>query len=174
MENEEYNPELPNYYNYKAKTSGKLDLVFEVNRDFNTYDNIYMCVYDVNTKGKYPFQRFLLINDVLDDSIGLPQLKFVKSHSSNDIINYSKVILFGLFMLTDYEKFDEKLEFNGIYNNENNIYIFYDITKCNIELNDIEKNNNNIWLALVDEIVNQKHLCNMKINNNVTKLFKVT
>ena len=178
MENEEYNPELPNYYNYKAKFSNKLNLTFD-SIDLNTYNNIYICVYDVINKGKYPFQRFILINDIIDESLVLPQLKFTKSYNSSfDILNYSKAILFGVLMqsdfkMTDYEKFDENLEFNGIYDNDNNLYLFYDITKCNIELNDIEKNNNTVWLALIDEIVNQKHLCNMKINENVTKFFKL-
>jgi len=178
MENEEYNPELPKYYNYKAKISNKLDLTLESIKDLNTYNNIYMCVYDVVNKGKYPFQRFILTNDIIYESLGFPQLKFIKNDSGFDILNYSKVILFGVLMqsdlnLTDYEKFDENLEFNGIYENDNNLYLFYDITKCNIELNDIEKNNNTIWLALIDEIVNHKHLCNMKINKNVTKFLKL-
>jgi hypothetical protein len=175
MENEEYNPQLPNYYNYKAKINNKLDLTFEFTKELNTYNNIYMCIYDVNNKGKYPFQRFILVNNILDDSLEFPQIKGsnLKNNTSIDIINFSKTFLYGLLMQSDYEKFDENLEFNGICEDNNNLYIFYDITKCQIEVNDIEKNNNIIWLALVDEIVNQKHVCNMKINKIVTNFFKL-
>jgi len=177
MENEEYNPELPNYYNYKPKETGKLKLLFDFPLDINAI-NTYICAYDVNNDGKYPFQRFILTNDTLHETLEFPKIKFLKEQSNTDILNFSKVVLFGYVMQNDFDDFDtfnEKLEFNGyFYDNEgDNLYLFYDITKCRIQLNDIEKYNNRVWLVLLDEIMNCKHLCNMKINKNVTNFFNL-
>jgi hypothetical protein len=173
MENEEYNPEVPKYYNYKPKESGKLNLLFDssIDIDINIFNNIYISAYDINNDGKYPFQRFLLTNDILDDSLVFPQINFLKNTNNIDIISFSKVILFGFLMLDDFEKFDEKLEFNGYFCHDGDLYLFYDITKCNVKLNDIEKHTNKIWLALLDEILNSKHLCNMRINKKVVNFF---
>jgi hypothetical protein len=167
MENEDYNPQSPNYYNYKAKRNLKLEL-FE---DLNTYENVYMCAYDVNNEAKYPFQRFLLTNNIFNETLVFPQVKFLKGLSSIDIVNFAKVNLFGLLLQDNFEKFDENLEFNGYFINDNDLYLFFDITNCKVQINDIEKNTNTIWLALLDEILNQKHLCNMKIDDTVTKFF---
>ena len=71
MENEDYNPDLPNYYNYKPKESRKLKLLFDLQPNLNDY-NTYICAYDVNTDGKYPFQRFILTNNILDETLVFP------------------------------------------------------------------------------------------------------
>ena len=55
MDKDDYNPEEPIYYNYKAKKF----LLAELPQYSMCYDNIYICSYDVNTEGKYPFLRFL-------------------------------------------------------------------------------------------------------------------
>lgn len=174
MENEDYNPDSPNYYNYKPKESRKLKLLFDLQPNLNDY-NTYICAYDVNTDGKYPFQRFILTNNILDETLVFPQIKFCKEDSNEDIINFSKVILFGYLMQEDFEKFNENVEFNGYFydNDNNNVYLFYDITKCKIQLNDIEKYYNKVWLVLLDEILNCKHLCNIKINTQVTNFFNL-
>ena len=39
MENDDYSPEYPNYYNYKAKRNLQLELT----EDLNVYENIYIC-----------------------------------------------------------------------------------------------------------------------------------
>jgi hypothetical protein len=172
MENEDYNPQLPNYYNYKAKRHLQLELP----DDLNTYENIYICAYQVNNEAKYPFQRFLLINDLFNNVLVFPHIQNSKGLTCNlDIINFAKVNLFTLLYQDNFEIFDENLEFNGYFDNNinsnNDLYLLFDITKCNVQLNDIEKNTNDVWLALLDEILNHKHLCNMIIHPKVSDFF---
>lgn len=167
MENDDYSPESPNYYNYKAKRNLQLELL----EDLNTYVNIYICAYDVNNAAKYPFQRFLLVNDIFSDTLVFPQVKIFKGISNNDMVNFAKVNLSTLLLQDNFENFDEKLEFNGYFANDNDLYLIFDITKCNLRINDIAKNNNNVWLVLLDEILNHKHLCNMIVDVKVTDFF---
>jgi hypothetical protein len=172
MENDDYNPQLPNYYNYKAKQH----LQHELPDDLNTYENVYICAYEVNNEAKHPFQRFLLTNDLFNNALVFPHIQNSKGLKCNiDIINFAKVNLFTLLSQDNFEIFDENLEFNGYFannnTNNNDLYLLFDITKCNVQLNDIEKNTNTVWLALLDEILNHNHLCNMKIHCKVTDFF---
>ena len=170
MENDDYSPESPNYYNYKAKRNLQLELP----EDLNAYENIYICAYDVNNAAKYPFQRFLLVNDIFSDTLVFPQVKIFKGISSQEMINFAKVNLFTILLEDNFEKFDENLEYNGYFSkvdDDNDLYLIFDITKCNVQLNDIEKNINTVWLALLDEILNHKHLCNMIIHYKLANFF---
>ena len=166
MENDEYNPVEPNYYNYKVKDN----LTNKMQYNINSYENVYICSYNVNNDGKYPFLRFLLTNSSDDEKLVFPKIFIFKDFFSDELINYSKVHLFKLLMLSNYEKFNETIEFNGFYEFETNLYLFFDMTNCEIQINDIYINNN-LWLTLIDEIVNYKHLCGMLINSMVTDFF---
>jgi len=166
MENEDCNLIVKNYYNYNAVKNLKL----EMKDNIFSYDNIYICSYNINNDGKYPFIRYLLTNSIINESLTFPKVEIFQNFNLEELMNYIKVYLFSLLLLNDFEKFNEDIEFNGFLEVSNNLYIFIDITKCNINIYDIYKSNN-LWLTLVDEIVNQKHLCNMQIDENVTKFF---
>jgi hypothetical protein len=172
METEEENTfVVQKYYNYKSKRNLKTSL----EKDHKTYKNVYICSYDVTNKIKYPFQRFLLVTSTINDKLSFPAINIFKSFvNTDDFLNYVQVYLFGLLELNDdnndYEEFSNNLDFNGFMEHNNGLYIFFDITSCNLKINDIYKSNN-LWLVLIDEIVNQKHLCNIAIEPFVTDLF---
>ena len=86
------------------------------------------------------------------------------------MINYSKIVLFALLNLTELENFINLLIFNGFYIFENNLYLFFDITNCDIKINDTYSNSTN-WFSIIDEIVNHKKICNLKIQESVSDLF---
>jgi len=68
-----------------------------------------------------------------------------------------------------YSKHGDDINYNGYYIFNSNIYLFYDITKCDLQLYDIY-HNNSVWLVLADEIVNHKHMCNIPIHDNAVNL----
>ena len=51
MDDEEYIPVEPKYYNYTAKN----ELLLYLSDDVTTYNKVYMCAYKVNTEAKLPF-----------------------------------------------------------------------------------------------------------------------
>ena len=168
MDNE-YTPTKPNYYNYKAKN--KMLLYFS--DDISSFKNVHLCAYKVNNSTNTPFLNFLLHKQKGDDTIRLPVVPIFKHfESSSELVNYSKICLFGLCLLDNFEEFTESLEFNGFYIFDNNLYLFFDITNCEIKINDIY-NNSPLWFAIIDEIVNYESLCNIKIDENVSNLFKL-
>ena len=114
--------------------------------------------------------RFLLSNSLLDKTLCLPQIPIFKKFDSEELVNFSKIGIFGLLMLDDFDNLNDNIIFNGFYDNNDNLYLFFDITNCNIDINDIYSNNN-LWLALIDEIVNQRKVIDMPVDEAVTDFF---
>jgi len=154
------------YYNYKAKE----DLSLYFNEDITTFNNVYISAYNVNANSLEPFLNFFLTKSKINNTLNFPKVPIFKHFESIELINYSKIFLLGLFKLTDFEKFNDSLIFNGFYKFENNLYLFFDITKCTIQKNNVYSNSTN-WFLLIDEIVNHKNICNFKIEENITNLF---
>lgn len=152
------------------------DLLSFLNNDldafYNTdeYSDILLSVYCVDTTGKYPFLKYLLINSGYNTLL-LPRLPIFSSFNKDDLITYSKVFLSGLMLVDNFEDFNNLLEFNGFYEHENKLYLFYDITRCkNITLNETYLNSN-LRFGLIDEITNIMNICNIPIDYETTKFF---
>lgn len=165
MENDKYIPRKPNYYNYK----GKQLLNGSYYNDILTYKKINICAYKVNNEYLYPFLNFLLIKKEIDNTLILPSVSIFKNFSIQELINYSKVFLFGFSDKTDFEIFNDLIEFNGFYEFNNNLYLFFDITKVNFKQDN--EYNTQIWFSLVHEIANCKKICNLNINEEIIELF---
>ncbi len=166
MENEENNSQNSLYYNYPIK-----DIL---NKDVNniTYleeiQNINLCVYTVNTEGKYPFLQYLLQNNGLNCLI-FPTLSKYILYDVNSLVPYSIVYLSGLLQTDSFEHLKNEICFDGFYEYENELYLFFDVTKCNNNLDEIYSNS--ARFGLIDEIINQKKICNIPIDYAVVKFF---
>jgi len=165
-ENEEYNPVEPNYYNYDATNI----LHLELPRESICYENIYICSYDINNDGCFPFLRFLLTNTTHNGNLMFPFVPLFANLNSEELINYTKVCLFGLLMLKEFDLFNAAIVFNGFYEYNHNLYMFFDITKLHIRIDDC-CNSNNLWLTLMDEILNRKKLSDIVVDNSVVNFF---
>jgi len=148
------------YYNYLVKDSLSKDL-----DDIKSIDNyifIHLCVYSVNTEGKTPFLQYLLSNDGY--KLALPKLPVYSLFDKDNITSYSKVFLSGILEATNFEEFSNDMSFDGFYEYNDDLYMFFDITKCTI-------NDNNVRFGLIDEIINHRHICNVPIDNNTSLFF---
>ena len=165
MDNEEYIPLPPKNYNYKGKNLLNYELIPCV----LSYKNIYICPYNINTIGKYPFQQFILIKSI-NNKIEFPSILDYRDFNSVELVNYIKVCLFGLLSIDDFETFNDLVDFNGYYEYNNNLYLFFDVTNCKINI-DYTYKNSNVWVAILDEIINQKNICNIEICKEVIDFF---
>ena len=166
-ENNEYNPVPPKYYHYKGKTLLKLDYKNELFE----YDSIKIFAYTINNEKKYPFQQILLAKSTVNSELIFPKIPLFNNLNKNELIDYTKVCLFSFLGLENYELFNDLIKFDGFYEENNNLYLFFDLTKNNIQLYDIY-NNSSLWFVLIDEIVNHKNICNITINESVTQIFQ--
>ena len=165
--NEDYISQVPMYYNYKIKNILIKDSHFIGN--INEYDNIILCVYRVNTSGKYPFLEFLLINDEFN-SLTLPKVPQFTLFNKDKLLSYSKVFLSSILKITNFNSFDENIEINGFYEYDKSLYLFLDITKCDYNI-DFRFIISNLQFTLTDEILNHKKVCNIKIDSDTSKFF---
>jgi hypothetical protein len=175
-ETDKYEPVDPNYYSFKGVDSLYQDYEEYLEFHNNTrVERVNLCVYQVLNDGKYPFLQFLLLNE-------LGMLSFI-SIENNLYIDNSKLIEFSKNYLSTclnlaqnvleqpYVR-DENIEYKGFYIYNNEMYLFLDVTKYQLLLNDVYRENM-LWFALVDEIVNIRMLSGMPISPNVVEFFSL-
>ena len=171
MENNEeiYNPVEPNYYNYDI-----LDNLKENMDDLlakNKFKNIKICAYEIINDSLYPFLRYLLYNESSFDNLNFPFIDIsIFNFDTDQLIQFIQNYLFTILLLSDIDTFLKMIEYKGFYIFEENIYVFFDLTKCKIMLHDIYKINKT-WFCIIDELLNERHICNIHINKFVTNFF---
>jgi hypothetical protein len=154
-------------YNINHLLNEDIDNILESNK----YNKIYLCCYEVNNKKSLvaPFLQYYLINDVLNEKLKFPDLNLLNINLDTDnLVECAKGMLFLLF--NNNYSLNENIEYNGgMYYNEN-IYLFFDLSKCKIQIDFLFKSSK-IWPCLMDEIVNQSNVCNINVCDNVTNFF---
>lgn len=154
-------------YNYPVKNILIKD--FEMLTNINNYSQIILCVYKINTTGKYPFLQYLLSNNGYN-LFSLPVLPIYTSLNNENLISYSKVFLSGILQLVNFQDFSAKIEFDGFYEYLNNIYLFFDMSKFEINIDDTYSYSP-VRFVLIDEIINHRDICNMKISDDTSMFF---
>lgn len=165
--NDDYCPIEPIYYNYRVKNLLMRDVALFA--DTNEYSSIILCVYKVDTSGKFPFLQFLLTDNGLS-KLSLPSLPIFNAFNKSNLISYSNVFLSGLLEVKNFEKFNEQIEFDGFFEFGSNLYLFYDVTKCDYNFDDTSLFYQ-LRFALTDEILNHKNVCNLEICNDTINFF---
>jgi len=133
---------------------------------------VYMCAYTVNIDGKCPFLRYLLTTHIgVDEKINFPMVpKLSALRTIREYVDYAYICLNGLLLSHNDNNTSDGLTFTGYYVFNGNIYLFYNVTACSIQLYDIYRSNNS-WFVLIDEIANHQHMCNIPIDSSVVGLF---
>lgn len=177
----DYISKKKNYYNYKSVMN--LDDIENVNEVY--YKKIYLCPYTVNNDGLYPFINYLLykenntIINYLTNNSDNEKINFLEIDNSiflmdtEQLLAFSKLSLINLCNESFSEKcgnFQDMIKCNGIKHFENDIYMFFDLTDCNIKMYDVYKKNK-LWMCLIDEILNVQQVCNINIDKKVTDFF---
>lgn len=154
-------------YNYPLKNILIKDIDMLTN--INNYSQIILCVYKINTAGKYPFLQYLLSNNGYN-LFALPVLPIYNSFNNDNLIPYSKVFLSGILQVVNFQDFSAKIEFDGFYEDLSNLYLFFDMSKLEINIDDIYSYSP-VRFVLIDEIVNHRDICNMKISDTTSMFF---
>jgi len=178
-ENQEYyeymNENLdPGYVakSYKNNTFFKYSaLDFLVKDDIPNMENVNICAFYVNQTGKFPFLQFLLNKfppGIFDDIVTFPCFSY---NGKNDIIDECISKLDEVVGVFDGDKNDNNYKYVGYLVEENEIYIFFDLSSIDLQAQELYRRDK-CWFTLVDEIVNYKSVCNFQIHSQVTSFFK--
>jgi hypothetical protein len=142
-------------------------------------DEITIVPFKINFNCNYPFNTFLLVNDLSKNCLQFPYLNVGYANECSEyLLSTMNCYLYSLLFATnksnilkyDLDSFIDNIEFKGIYVYENKMYAFIDLTKVEID-NSLINRDSSYWFALVDEIVNKKQICNISISEDTTKFF---
>ena len=140
--------------------------------------------YQINQSGKYPFLQYFLLKYINkggseegsgeegsgEEGSESDYISFIKFEHNNNaaILEICATALDILFL--SYEELDPKYKYKGHLFYEVEYYMFFDCSEYQILTHNLNKQND-IWLTLVDEIVNYKMVCQFKIDNKVSFFF---
>ena len=118
---------------------------------------VYFCFYTINNDSIYPFLQYVLIKNIFLNILQFPYI-FIKDYSD---------------IQKEVDKFISKIglskecyQMHGYKNIDDNTYLFIQLKDVHLNVN-----NNNIYLALIDEIMNVKNIYDLKIENTVSNFF---
>jgi len=132
---------------------------------------IHVCAYNINTSGKYPFLQYFL-RSVENTETGEKILEFPNftCNNINELLIMSINILFVIGLSYNFKEDDSS--FKGYYQkDETNIMVFYDLSNLKIEPIILNKYDD-LFLVLMDEIINQEKMGNIPIHHLIVDLFK--
>lgn len=163
-----YDPIPPNYYKFDVDEL----LVQNVDELLNqkSVKNIYLVNYSVNNTGIYPFLQYYLFKE-FGDVLSFPSLnlKQFTNMDTEKLIFFTQCFLCTLLPNEKDENKEMNHSFKGFYYFNSNLYIFFDLTSFNLNLNDIYKNST-IWTVVSTELY-QSTVLDMKIDSKVTSFF---
>ena len=176
MENPSTTSTASNYYYYDIES----DLLkSDIEKYMDTYGyetgTINICIYQINVSGKTPFIQYILQKNNSQhkkqpDVIKFPTFNYVKGM---DIMSYCQSILDMTFICySENMKEENKGEYvyKGFTNNNNQFQLFFDCSLYNIDVHKLYREND-LYLTLMDEIVNHQSICNFKIDQEVVDFF---
>lgn len=158
-----------NYYNYLFKNVLNHEKIKI--KTLTKYNHLYLCAYSINTNSSKPFIRYLLSKN--DNSYSFPFFDLSLIHTNlnkeNEFIQELSIYLYNLCE-NNIQK--NNIEYNGYYEYNNRLYIFFDISKLSLvfnhELNALSKHKQ---LVLMDEIINHKKIMDFDIDTETTNFF---
>jgi hypothetical protein len=135
-------------------------LIYDFTEELNFSNQVYICGYNIDTSGIYAFIQILLSKNMNEYDFIKIEKKELLNKSTNQAV---ELCIQKLKMFI--EKQDE-IEYNyiGSTTNEDNLYVFVEI---------IGKPDTQILkdMCLIDEIINSRSNCDIKINERVTEFF---
>ena len=152
------------YYNFKGieKLNLNTSTTFTLSDVISKRNEIYLCGYTINNKNIIPFNQFLLYK-TSENTLVLPKFVVPRKSPAN-ILDLATEYISQILNTKEYT-------YKG-YNKYNDcVYLYFDFTNSNLDVNTISREKSTIWYALVDELLNVKHGCGLPINSVVTDYF---
>lgn len=131
---------------------------------------IHICSYQINKSGKIPFLQYILRkfdknHETNPDKLTFPTFKY---KTLIEVMGMCETIQ-KIICLSNHLK-SSNYEYKGFTNNKNEFYVFYEIKEDIINAHNLYRTND-LWLVLMDEILNHNKCCNFKIDSDVISFF---
>jgi hypothetical protein len=164
-------------YEYELKKFEKEEYTYPIecilNQDLTQITNgrVHICPYQVNIEGPKPFlQFFLLKNQPSSNNANSDIVRFHTLEYNNDGSLYLLCDSVVNIIFTCFKKLEYLHIYKGYINKGSDYYVFYDCSLYQIGVHSLHRRND-IWITLVDEIINSKMTCNFNIDKSVSEFF---
>jgi hypothetical protein len=158
--------------------------------DINEIKGIVNIVpYQINRTGLYPFLQYFLLKyktnlEEKEDSLDVDEdlEKNIEQKEREDYVSFLKFDQLNFMPILEtcaaaldilflsFGEIDSKYEYKGHLFYEGKYYMFFDCSEYQISTHNLNKQND-IWLTLVDEIINYQMVCQFKIDDKVSHFF---
>ena len=141
---------------------------------------VNVCAYQVNTSETVPFLQYILqktngLDPMQPEKLQFHSFQYPQGSNTFDPMLQCEDMLAVMYVC--YSKngmgkcnYIYKGFAHDILSDPNNIYIFYDVSDYRIESHKLSRKND-LWLVLMDEMVNKRSSCNFTIDYNVSNFF---
>jgi len=175
-DNSDIEVHISDFYEYSALQS----LIDEKPCNVEEGARIYVCPFQVNTKGKVPFLQFLMHKSEDEEIISFASFLnyhsnvFLKACESIDLMMmcYEKKGFMKYCGYIEKKSANTKETINEEKENEKEYYLFFDISENEIDMHDLNSKND-LWLLTMDELINTNRVCgSFWVDQKVTQFFE--
>jgi hypothetical protein len=134
---------------------------------------INLCLYEIETSGIYPFLKFIFSLNKEKQIYEFPKFNISYYDFSTETFNtIIKQYIYELLYssLINLDTFKQRISLKGYYFNNNELYLFIDVSTITYGFNDINKIKD-FNCGIVYEIINSKHICSIPIDDSITYFF---
>lgn len=141
-----------------------------INEEITIGDTVHICAYNINSSGKIPYLQYFLYkhHEIKNPNI-VHKFNFPKFIYKNEIDLLTKCMTTIQILCSSFYK-EPTFEFKGYLKFDDQYYIFYDCSNFIIDTLKMTKSND-LWLAVIDEIINHQNICGFEIEQSVYNLF---
>lgn len=151
----------------------KNDEIF-INNNHLKCDSMFLCAYSINEDNLYPFIQYALVKNSLNIyTLPIWDMSNITNYTNKPVLQNFYNYFYELSKINDifidnYEQ--NNIKYDGYYEYDKCLYLFFNISKLNITINDINIQTS-LRLALIDEIINHRCIFNVPVENNTAQFF---
>lgn len=135
----------------------------------NSINNIHLCVYSIQQDGKHPFVKYLFVDHGYN-LFTLPTITLKTLLNKDSLLSQAHLYISTILQLNIKE--NHSIIFNGFYEYNHDLYLFYDITDyARSNILDSTTYLHNATFAIMDEIANHKHIGPIPIDDKISTFF---
>jgi len=162
-------------YTYLIEEKANKNLTLNEIVHTNKVNILYILCYHISTETRYPFIQFMVekipfCNNFIKEEFTLPCIIISGMSQSLESLVMEKVDTYLKLINCDNSKLTNEMYKGIVFDSLENAYVMVNISGTDISGIYLLRNTE-IWFALPSEIINQKQICNIDIDNRVTDFF---
>jgi hypothetical protein len=145
--------------------------------------SLTLLCYQTIDKSEFPYLQYMLFKNNSLNSLELPLITFNDSilptddntdfsENLSNLHTYCKLFLLNSIGVIINDEHIDLINCDGLYIYDQKLYMIVNLSFLKFDVKDLYLSTDYIWFALIDELINKKHICNIPIASAVTQFFE--